>query len=170
MKKNLFLLFMVSSLALTGCTTAAEKETAKPKETHEEQPNHTHVQQGDISETTSGIDVLPSFLSDVDPQIRDIYTIAGQHAKLLEFIPCYCGCGESVGHKSNKNCFIREIKQSGEVVWDSHAVTCVNCLEIALESAKMKQKGKTDMEIRNYIDEKYKQGYAKPTPTPMPKA
>ncbi|MDG0957805.1 PCYCGC motif-containing (lipo)protein, partial [Bacillus paranthracis] len=26
------------------------------------------------------------------------------------------------------------------------------------------------LEIRNYIDNKYKEGYGKPTPTPMPKA
>lgn len=169
MKKSVFVLLLSSSLALTACGSETEKEVTKPKEKQEEHTNHSHVQQGDISETTSGIDVLPSFLSDVDPQIQDIYTIAGQHAELLEFIPCYCGCGESVGHKSNKNCFIREIKETGEVVWDSHAVTCVNCLEIALESAKMKQDGKPDIEIRNTIDEKYREGYAKPTPTPKPK-
>ena len=72
--------------------------------------------------------------------MKDIYTVAGQNAELLDWIPCYCGCGESVGHKNNKNCFIREIKKNGEVVWDSHATTCVNCLEIAVESASMKQK------------------------------
>ena len=33
----------------------------------------------------------------------------------------------------------------------------------------MKQKGKSTLEIRNYIDNKYKEGYGKPTPTPMPK-
>ena len=35
--------------------------------------------------------------------------------------------------------------------------------------ASMKQKGKSTLEIRNYIDNKYKEGYGKPTPTPMPK-
>ncbi len=50
--------------------------------------------------------------------MKDIYTVAGQNAELLDWIPCYCGCGESVGHKNNKNCFIREIKKNGEVVWD----------------------------------------------------
>ena len=33
----------------------------------------------------------------------------------------------------------------------------------------MKQKGKSTLEIRKYIDNKYKEGYGKPTPTPMPK-
>jgi Protein of unknown function with PCYCGC motif len=37
-----------------------------------------------------------------------------------------------------------------------------------LKSIKMKQEGKSIKEIRHYIDEKYKEGYAKPTKTPMP--
>ena len=108
----------------------------------EEHDHASHTQQADIQEKTKGIDTLPTFLDKLDPQMKDIYTVAGQNAELLDWIPCYCGCGESVGHKNNKNCFIREIKKNGEVVWDSHATTCVNCLEIAVESASMKQKEK----------------------------
>ena len=106
----------------------------------EEHDHASHTQQADIQEKTKGVDTLPTFLDKLDPQMKDIYTVAGQNAELLDWIPCYCGCGESVGHKNNKNCFIREIKKNGEVVWDSHATTCVNCLEIAVESASMKQK------------------------------
>ncbi len=123
-----------------------------------------------MQEKTKGIETLPTFLDKLDPQLKDIYTVAGNNAELLSWIPCYCGCGENAGHKSNKNCFIKEIKQNGEVVWDSHATTCVNCLEIAVKSASMQQNGKSPLEIRNYIDNTYKEGYAKPTPTPMPKA
>jgi hypothetical protein len=32
----------------------------------------------------------------------------------------------------------------------------------------MKKQGKSVQEIRKFIDEKYKEGYAKPTQTPMP--
>ncbi|MDM5153538.1 PCYCGC motif-containing (lipo)protein [Bacillus sp. DX1.1] len=165
MKKYLFSLFVISSLILAGCGTADKKQSSEPKEEHA-----SHSQQGDIQETTKGVDTLPTFLEKLDPQMKEIYATAGKNADLLEWIPCYCGCGESVGHKSNKNCFIHEIKSNGEVVWDSHATTCMNCLEIAAESASMQQKGKSTLEIRNYIDKKYKEGYAKPTPTPMPKA
>jgi hypothetical protein len=41
-------------------------------------------------------------------------------------------------------------------------------MEIAVESAKMKKEGKSDKEIRTYIDNTYKNGYATPTDTPMP--
>lgn len=169
MKKPLLLCCMTGILAFTmiGCKNAEQQQPVK--ETSSSHQHHTEEQR-DIAETTKGIDTLPSFLSGNDAQIKKIYAVAGQHAELLQWIPCYCGCGESVGHKSNKNCFIREIKKNGEVVWDSHATTCVNCLEIALEASRLQDNGKSPLEIRKYIDNKYKQGYAKPTPTPMPKA
>lgn len=66
------------------------------------------------------------------------------------------------------NCFVKKINEDGSVVWDDHGTRCGVCLEIAAESMKMKQEGKSIKEIRNYIDEKYKEGYAKPTKTPMP--
>ncbi|MEX2105013.1 MAG: PCYCGC motif-containing (lipo)protein, partial [Bacilli bacterium] len=44
------------------------------------------------------------------------------------------------------------------------------CMQIAVESSKMKQDGKSTLDIRHYIDEKYSEIGAKPTPTPMPKA
>ncbi|MCP8969586.1 PCYCGC domain-containing protein [Ectobacillus ponti] len=151
-------------LVLAGC--GAKEET---KTTGAASPQHeAHEQTGDLAETTKDIHTLPSFLSSYPKEVQQVYMVAGQNHELLNWIPCYCGCGESVGHRSNKNCFIREVKANGEVVWDSHATTCVNCMEIALESASMKQDGKSALEIRKYIDNKYKEGFAKPTPTPMP--
>jgi hypothetical protein len=97
-----------------------------------------------------------------------VYQLAGQSTELLQWIPCYCGCGESVGHKSNMNCFIKEVKSDGSVVWDDHGTRCNVCLQIAVQSVKMKSEGKTDKEIRQFIDNTYKKGYAKPTDTPMP--
>jgi hypothetical protein len=41
-------------------------------------------------------------------------------------------------------------------------------MEIAAVSAKLSEEGKSAKEIRTYIDEAFKEGYAKPTPTPMP--
>lgn len=41
-------------------------------------------------------------------------------------------------------------------------------LEIASEAMKMTNDGSGVKEIRSYIDDKYNQGYAAPTNTPMP--
>lgn len=154
MKKRLLIpgLVLIFILFLAGCN-----------------PEHDHETEYISTETTSGPDVLPTFLKQVDPDIGKIYQIAADNREILKYIPCYCGCGDSEGHKSNLNCFIKEEKADGSIVWDVHAVTCNNCLEIAMESAVMKnQFGKSLKEIRQAIDNKYKEGYAKPTPTPLP--
>ncbi|WP_088042401.1 PCYCGC motif-containing (lipo)protein [Bacillus sp. EAC] len=155
------------SILLAGCSS--DKKEVNLTSGHKNHENHDeHNNTSDIREQTKNKETLPTFLAVKEPQIQQIYLVAAQNAELLKNIPCYCGCGESVGHKSNLDCFINEQKQDGSIVWDSHATTCVNCMEIALESATLKQKGKTNLEIRNYIDNKYKDGYAKPTNTPMP--
>ena len=123
---------------------------------------------GDIQERTASIHVLPSFLDQKDPQLRQIYQLAASHADLLQWMPCYCGCGESAGHTSNQNCFIKEVAPDGSVVWDDHGTRCNVCLETAVYSVKLKQEGKTAQEIRALIDSKYEKGYAAPTPTPLP--
>lgn len=123
---------------------------------------------GDLQETTASLSALPAFLNGQSQEIRLVYQLAGQVHDTLDWIPCYCGCGQSAGHKSNRDCFIREVKADGTVVWDDHATRCGVCLQIAAQTAQMKVQGKSAKEIRSFIDEKYKQGYAAPTKTPMP--
>ncbi|WP_424768945.1 PCYCGC motif-containing (lipo)protein [Paenibacillus sp. sgz302251] len=155
MKTKILALFLAAALTLSAC--GANKE-----DSHE---SHSH---GDLQEKTASVDVMPDFLDSQNDKIRLVYQIAGQAADLLHWMPCYCGCGESAGHQSNLNCFIKEINEDGSVVWDDHGTRCGVCLDIAVTAAKLKSEGKSDKEIRNYIDETYKEGYADSTDTPMP--
>ncbi|WP_034670661.1 PCYCGC motif-containing (lipo)protein [Ectobacillus panaciterrae] len=123
---------------------------------------------GNYTETTASLSVLPSFLQNYEPEVKQVYKLAASHTELLQWIPCYCGCGQRENHQNNKDCFIREIKATGEVVWDTHAAHCINCLEIAREASLLAEQGKTKLAIRRHIDAKYTNSYAKPTPTPMP--
>lgn len=127
-----------------------------------------HAPNGDLWETTASRDELPTFLNEYSENIQIIYQAAGKSMELLQWIPCYCGCGDHAGHRSSLNCFVKQVNQNGSVVWDDHGTRCNVCLEIAAEAIEMKQDGKTVKEIRQYIDEKYKEGYANPTDTPMP--
>lgn len=127
-----------------------------------------HAPNGDLWETTASRDELPTFLNEYSENIQIIYQAAGKSMELLQWIPCYCGCGDHAGHRSSLNCFVKQVNQNGSVVWDDHGTRCNVCLEIAAEAIEMKQDGKTVKEIRQYIDEKYKKGYANPTDTPMP--
>lgn len=167
MKKFLPIL-TTSFLLLTACSS--NEATSTKKESVAEEHNettHNHLS-GDLQETTASKDILPSFLDGKSEDLRLVYQVAGQATDILEWIPCYCGCGESAGHQNNLNCFIAEVKEDGSIVWDDHGTRCQVCLDIAVESVQLKQDGKTLKEIREMIDERYKEGYAKPTPTDMP--
>ncbi|GEB34052.1 PCYCGC domain-containing protein [Brevibacillus parabrevis] len=162
MKRQSWLAISIFAAALlTGCgaTDQADQDHA----------NHAnHAPNGDLQELTASVDQLPKFLDNQDPVIIESYKIAGANRELLKSIPCYCGCGESAGHMHNGNCFIKEEKSDGSIVWDDHGTRCGVCMEIAVISSKLKQAGKSTKEIREYIDNNYKEGYGKPTPTPMP--
>ncbi len=88
---------------------------------------------------TASADALPRFLDKQPEDVRLVYEAAGKAADLLKWMPCYCGCGESAGHMSNMNCFIKEVQADGSVVWDDHGTRCGVCLQIAVKSIKMKQ-------------------------------
>ncbi|MCZ8534440.1 PCYCGC motif-containing (lipo)protein [Psychrobacillus psychrodurans] len=162
MKKTLFIL-LACILLLSACAQENKKEN------HEEHENHVgHLENGDLQETTESTDILPAFLDTQSEDMKLVYQAASKANDVLKWMPCYCGCGDSADHKNNFNCFVHEIKENGEVVWDDHGTRCAACLETAITSIQMIQEGKSLVEIRNTIDETYKDGYATPTDTPMP--
>lgn len=139
-------------------------------EAHDNPEAHTQVApNGDLQEATASITDLPAFLDNKDENMRAIYLAAAKHADVIEQMPCYCGCGESAGHTSNLNCFVAD-RSGDEVVWDDHGTRCGVCLEIAATTAVMTEEGKSVDEIRTWVDDTYSEGYAKPTPTPLPGA
>ncbi|USK34530.1 PCYCGC domain-containing protein [Bacillus sp. F19] len=165
MKIKAFLLSSVTAFALllSACTDQPEEKKTASKEEHAD--HGEHAASGDIREETKGIGYQPSFLADKPEDMQVIYSAAAKNRELLENIPCYCGCGESANHKNNYDCFVFENKENGAIVWDDHGTKCGVCLEIAAQSVLQLQEGKSIKEIRSEIDEKYKEGYAKPTPT-----
>lgn len=168
--KKLFVPLASVFLILSACSSKEESHDAeKHEESHasEEHTSHNHLS-GDLQEVTSSASELPKFLDSQHEDIRLVYAAAGKATEILEWMPCYCGCGESAGHRSNLNCFIAETREDGSIVWDDHGTRCLVCLEIAVESIQLYQDGKSLKEIRNIIDTKYQDGYATPTPTEMP--
>ena len=169
MKKFTLPLFTSFALILSACGANEENHDAEHHEEHEsgEHTSHNHLS-GDLQEMTASATELPKFLDSQHEDIRLVYAAAGKATEILQWMPCYCGCGESAGHRSNLNCFIAEIREDGSVVWDDHGTRCLTYLEIAVESIQLYQDGKSLKEIRNIIDTKYQDGYATPTPTEMP--
>lgn len=156
----------VSMVLLVGC--AASQQSAANNQVPHLNVHQHQVENGDIREETQSLTELPNFLNNADPKIIKAYKTAAANTDLVNQMPCYCGCGQSAGHMSNLSCFIHEVKPDGTVVWDDHGTRCDTCMNITVTAANLKESGKTTLEIRNIIDNKYKEGYAKPTPTPMP--
>jgi len=156
------------AVAAIGLGLLAAAACGKAETSYEE--HLSHAPNGDLREITASVDKMPSFLEEQPEAVRLAYQIAGTIEDTLQWIPCYCGCGDSAGHKSNLNCFINEVRADGTVEWDDHGTRCGVCVQIAVESAQMKQQGKSNLEIRKLIDSNYQTGYAKPTDTPMPAA
>lgn len=50
----------------------------------------------------------------------ELYALAPDFERDLQYIPCYCGC-EPAGHRSNRDCFLRSSLGARPVVWDPHA-------------------------------------------------
>lgn len=170
MSKIIPIVLLVS--LLIGCSSVNDSSPTKNKHTQnqlQETKNKGEHFKGDTLETTANIETLPSFLSSTtNGQVSQIYGMVGKDTELLQWIPCYCGCDENSNHKSNKDCFIREIKENGEVTWESHAMSQAACVDIAFQAVLMKQNGASILEIREYIDKQYKKEGIIVTPTPMP--
>lgn len=172
MKKLLFPLLAVVLLVLAACSSSNDEQASEKEgdKQHIEETNNIsrNPLSGDLQELTATVEDLPNFLDSKPEDMRLVYKVSGQATEVLEWIPCYCGCGESAGHRNALNCFIAETRENGSIVWDDHGTRCIVCLDIAVESVQMHIDGKSINEIRETIDTKYEKGFAAPTKTEMP--
>ncbi len=93
-----------------------------------------------------------AYPSYVTSQVRDAYGFAVAHPEVLSYMPCYCGCGLTVGHASNLDCFIAGVATYDRLVFDPHAVNCYTCLDIARDAERLLHEGKPLRDIRSYVD------------------
>jgi Protein of unknown function with PCYCGC motif len=101
--------------------------------------------------------------------LRDAHMFAGDHPEVASYVPCYCGCG-SAGHKHNADCFVKGRDPEGRVTeWEPHGVACAVCIDIAVDSMKMRNSGASVTAIRNKIRNEYRPHFPNSeTPTAAP--
>jgi hypothetical protein len=99
---------------------------------------------------------MPTEIQEAPTIVQEAYQFAVTNPDALKNVPCYCGCG-TAGHTSNYSCYVKEVKSTGEVVFDQHALGCSICVDIARDVMKMTQDGKSPKEIRTAIDQTYSQ-------------
>ena len=91
------------AVALSACSSAAQPGAATGK-----------VKMAPASQLSPELQKAP-------PKVREAYQYALANPELLQRIPCYCGCG-SIGHTSNLDCYVKEVKRDGKVVFEDHAL------------------------------------------------
>jgi hypothetical protein len=100
--------------------------------------------------------------------VKVVYAFAAQHADVLKYVPCFCGC-ERLGHHANDECFIARRSATGKVVeWEPHGVICEVCLDVAHEAMQLHNTGASIDQIRAAVDRKWATPGTSHTDTPMP--
>lgn len=101
--------------------------------------------------------------------LKDAHVFTADHPEVASYIPCYCGCGNA-GHKHNADCFVRTRDNEGRVTaWDPHGAACAVCIDIAVESMRMRNSGATVSAIRTQIQNEYRPHFpSTETQTPAP--
>jgi hypothetical protein len=99
---------------------------------------------------------MPVEVQQAAVSVQQAYQFAVANPDALKNVPCYCGCG-GVGHTSNYSCYVKEVKSSGEIVFDQHALGCSICVDITQDVMKMTREGKIPKDIRTAIDQTYSQ-------------
>jgi hypothetical protein len=76
------------------------------------------------------------------------------------------------GHKNNADCFVKGRDPEGHVTeWEPHGVACAVCIDIAVDSMRMKNSGASVMAIRKKVQGDYRTQFpTSETPTPAPPA
>lgn len=80
---------------------------------------------GDLSEFDRQLlawpaeDRWPAMFLDAPASTQEAYRFAVANQDLLKWMPCFCGCGEEAGHRSNADCYVRQVRDDGSVLLDS---------------------------------------------------
>lgn len=96
------------------------------------------------------VDMLPKEMQTAPTIVRESYQFAVANPDALKNVPCYCGCG-SMGHRSNYDCYVKEVKGDGTTVFDPHALGCSLCVDISQDVMRMTRDGRAPPDIRASI-------------------
>lgn len=128
-----WLLLMISVALLAACSSSSR-------------PNAGSKQNVKLAPVTQ----LSPEVRKAPPTVREAYQFAVANPDILEHVPCYCGCG-SIRHKSNLDCYVKQLKPDGSVTLDDHALGCSLCVDITRDAMRLNGEGKSLDEIHAEI-------------------
>ena len=147
------LLLAAAASALAACAApVVTKASAQPASSLLAMPLH---------------DMWPMRYQQAPQAVREAYAFAVDHRAELRYIPCFCGCGTSAGHRDNFDCFVKDQTAPGTFILDPHGFACGTCVGVALDTKALLASGLSLKAIRAAIDAKWSEaGPATPTPYP----
>lgn len=104
----------VAGVLLAACGDDAETDFSARFAEYEPAPEPN----GDLAKV-----VWPDFVRQAGPEVQRLYEFQIENGDLMRYMPCFCGCGDSAGHRSNRDCYVKEVNPDGSVVLDSMAPT-----------------------------------------------
>jgi hypothetical protein len=111
----------------------------------------------------------PAYVTALPTDWQAAYAYALSRPDVLQWLPCYCGCG-GMGHGSNLDCFFQRREEEGNYTWEEHASYCNVCVETANLAARMLSDGASIGAIRDAVDAQFGGGQVPGTDTPRPPA
>jgi Protein of unknown function with PCYCGC motif len=102
-------------------------------------------------EMAAAWDARPDYVRALPAEWQAAYAFALASPEVLQWLPCYCGCG-GMGHRSNLDCFFQRREAQAEVVYEEHGSYCDICVDTANMAASMLREGKTMIQIRAAVD------------------
>jgi hypothetical protein len=120
--RALIAFLIIAALALvTGACSSNREKSAEPENdfsTRFAQYKAAPEPNGDLAKV-----VWPKFVTDAGPEVKRLYEFQLTHGELMRYMPCFCGCGDFAGHRSNRDCYVRRVSRDGSVVFDDMAPT-----------------------------------------------
>ncbi len=99
---------------------------------------------------------FPAYIRSSPFAVQEAYAYAIERPDMLQYIPCYCGCGTHSGHTSIHDCFVKYVHiTGGGVAFDDHGANCDMCVDIIREAKKRTGEGQTVQQIRQYVVDRY---------------
>jgi hypothetical protein len=128
---------IVFSILISGCSTTNSKK-------------NTQTQSYEIAPLAG----MPLEVQSAPVTVKQAYQFAVANPDILSQLPCYCGCG-GMGHTSNYSCYVAGEDDSGDLMFDGHALGCSICVDITQDAMRMLEDGKSTAEILSFVDQTY---------------
>jgi hypothetical protein len=101
--------------------------------------------------------------------IEEGYRFVAAHPEVARYVPCFCACSRTKGHRSIEDCFVESRHPDGTVAaWRNHAAECYICITVAQEAKASYGKGMNITEIRAHIEKTLAPKFKYHTDTPLP--